>query len=253
MPIRFRRTLKVAPGVKLNFSKSGVSTTVGPKGFHFTFGKRGVRRTVSIPGTGISEVDYIKKNILPGIGNPLHMKDKDSVQYYVDWKNSRIIVLDQYADILSNVTSPETLKWLENTITSATQADHVFIAFHEPRIPRPGVDDPFWNLLLKHHDKVRAVFVAHTHVYERRKIGKGEAGIDLINVGNAGKSGHSDNQQTIVEVMVYDSVVFYRTVQALDGTAEFRLTEEWESSAPKKDQPVAQPAPDTTHAAGSNG
>lgn len=62
MPIRFRRTLKVAPGVKLNFSKSGVSTTVGPKGFHFTFGKRGVRRTVSIPGTGISEVDYIKKN-----------------------------------------------------------------------------------------------------------------------------------------------------------------------------------------------
>jgi stringent starvation protein B len=48
--------------VKLNFSKSGVSTTVGPKGFHFTFGKRGVRRTVSIPGTGVSEVDYIKKN-----------------------------------------------------------------------------------------------------------------------------------------------------------------------------------------------
>ncbi len=62
MPIRFRRTLKIAPGVKLNFSKSGVSTTVGPKGFHFTFGKRGVRRTVSIPGTGVSEVDYVKKN-----------------------------------------------------------------------------------------------------------------------------------------------------------------------------------------------
>ncbi len=62
MPIRFRRTLKIAPGVKLNFSKSGVSTTVGPKGFHFTFGKKGVRRTVSIPGTGVSEVDYVKKN-----------------------------------------------------------------------------------------------------------------------------------------------------------------------------------------------
>ncbi len=62
MPIRFRRTLKIAPGVKINFSKSGMSTTVGPKGFHFTFNKRGVRRDVSIPGTGISEVDYIKKN-----------------------------------------------------------------------------------------------------------------------------------------------------------------------------------------------
>jgi hypothetical protein len=62
MPVRFHRTLRVAPGVKLNFSKSGLSTTVGPKGLHFTFGKRGVRRTISIPGTGISEVDYIKKN-----------------------------------------------------------------------------------------------------------------------------------------------------------------------------------------------
>jgi hypothetical protein len=200
-----------------------------------------------------ADVDYILKSILPGIGNRLQLKDKDSVQYYVDWKNSRIIVMDQYADLLSSLTSPETLKWLENAITSATGADHVFIAFHEPRIPKPGKDDPFWNLLLKHHDKVRAVFVAHTHVYERRKIGKGEAGIDLINVGNAGKSVHSDNRQTIVEVMVYDSVVFYRTVQALDGTDDFRMTDEWESSTPKKDQPVAQPAPGTAHAPGPAG
>src|SRR5512143_2719543 len=62
MPLRFRRTIKIAPGVKLNLSKSGVSTTVGTKNIHFNFGKRGVKRTVSIPGTGISEVDYIKKN-----------------------------------------------------------------------------------------------------------------------------------------------------------------------------------------------
>lgn len=62
MPIRFRRTLKIAPGVRINFSKSGMSTTVGRKGFHFTFNKRGIRRDVGIPGTGISEVDYIKKN-----------------------------------------------------------------------------------------------------------------------------------------------------------------------------------------------
>ncbi len=61
MPLRFRRTIKVAPGVKLNLSKSGVSTTVGTKNLKFNFGKRGVKRTVSIPGTGIQEVDYIDK------------------------------------------------------------------------------------------------------------------------------------------------------------------------------------------------
>src|SRR5512143_2174220 len=62
MPLRFRRTIKIAPGVKLNLSKGGVSTTVGTKNLKFNFGKRGVKRTVSIPGTGISEVDFIKKN-----------------------------------------------------------------------------------------------------------------------------------------------------------------------------------------------
>lgn len=62
MPLRFRRTIKIAPGVRLNLSKSGVSTTVGAKNIKFNFGKRGVKRTISIPGTGIQEVDYIKKN-----------------------------------------------------------------------------------------------------------------------------------------------------------------------------------------------
>lgn len=61
MPIRFRRQIKVAPGVKLNLSKSGVSTTVGSKGLHFNISKRGIKRTMTIPGTGISEVDYVKK------------------------------------------------------------------------------------------------------------------------------------------------------------------------------------------------
>lgn len=62
MPIRFHRSIKIMPGVKLNLSKSGVSTTVGPRGVHFTFSKRGIRRSIGIPGTGLSEVDYIKKN-----------------------------------------------------------------------------------------------------------------------------------------------------------------------------------------------
>ncbi len=61
MPLRFRRTIKIAPGVKLNLSKGGVSTTVGTKNIKFNFGKRGVKRTIAIPGTGIQEVDYIDK------------------------------------------------------------------------------------------------------------------------------------------------------------------------------------------------
>ena len=54
MGFRFRRSVKIAPGVRLNFSKSGVSTSIGPRGAKVTIGHGRVRQTVGIPGTGIS-------------------------------------------------------------------------------------------------------------------------------------------------------------------------------------------------------
>lgn len=46
----FRKSVKIAPGIRVNFSKNGVSTSIGGKGF--TYNTRG-RITASIPGTGI--------------------------------------------------------------------------------------------------------------------------------------------------------------------------------------------------------
>ncbi|HIE5316154.1 hypothetical protein APB19_30645 [Pseudomonas aeruginosa] len=54
MAIRFRKSIKVAPGLRLNISKSGVSTSVGGKGLTANVSKRGVKTTASIPGTGLS-------------------------------------------------------------------------------------------------------------------------------------------------------------------------------------------------------
>jgi hypothetical protein len=59
MPIRFRRTLRVLPGVRVNVSKHGISTTVGPRGMHLTFNRYGVRQDLGLPGTGLSESSYI--------------------------------------------------------------------------------------------------------------------------------------------------------------------------------------------------
>jgi hypothetical protein len=50
---RFFKRVKVLPGLKMNLSKSGPSFSVGVRGAHVTLGRRGVRRTVGIPGTGI--------------------------------------------------------------------------------------------------------------------------------------------------------------------------------------------------------
>lgn len=62
MPTRFRRTFTLFPGVKVNVSKGGMSFTVGKKGFHLNFSKRGVRQTVGLPGSGISHTSYLYKN-----------------------------------------------------------------------------------------------------------------------------------------------------------------------------------------------
>ena len=62
MPVRIRKSFNIFPGVKANVSKGGISFTVGTKGYHLNFSKRGVRQTVGLPGSGISETDYIVKN-----------------------------------------------------------------------------------------------------------------------------------------------------------------------------------------------
>lgn len=54
MGFRFSRRIRLIPGVRLNLSKSGVSTSIGGRGAWLTFGKRGTRATVGLPGTGLS-------------------------------------------------------------------------------------------------------------------------------------------------------------------------------------------------------
>lgn len=54
MAFRFSRSLKIAPGVRLNFGKTGMSMTAGPRGASVTVGPRGTYTNVGIPGTGLS-------------------------------------------------------------------------------------------------------------------------------------------------------------------------------------------------------
>ena len=48
---RKRKTL--IPGVRLNFGKNGISTSIGPRGASITFGSKGTYLNTSIPGTGL--------------------------------------------------------------------------------------------------------------------------------------------------------------------------------------------------------
>jgi hypothetical protein len=54
MSFRFRRSVRLLPGVRLNFSKSGVSASFGIRGASVTVGKSGTHLNLGIPGTGLS-------------------------------------------------------------------------------------------------------------------------------------------------------------------------------------------------------
>lgn len=54
MGFRFRRSLRIAPGIRLNFTRSGLSATLGRRGASISVGSRGTRGHLGIPRTGLS-------------------------------------------------------------------------------------------------------------------------------------------------------------------------------------------------------
>ena len=50
---KFRRSVKIAPGLRLNFSGSGMSVSAGVRGASMTFGPKGTYVNAGIPGTGM--------------------------------------------------------------------------------------------------------------------------------------------------------------------------------------------------------
>ncbi|MBL0062095.1 MAG: DUF4236 domain-containing protein [bacterium] len=57
--MRFQRRIKIAPGLRLNLSGSGIGFSAGPRGMSFQRGSARPVLTVGLPGTGISHASKI--------------------------------------------------------------------------------------------------------------------------------------------------------------------------------------------------
>jgi hypothetical protein len=140
-----------------------------------------------LPMTGDHATDdlraFMTRDILaalPGAAVP----DPGVVSYTYDWKNVRVIVADPNhpAHGARRFLNEAGCKWVEEMIRAAPpSAEHLFIGLHEPPFPRERhldemtdakkpVRDAFWNMLLKHRSRVRAVFTGHTHYYSRMRV-----------------------------------------------------------------------------------
>ena len=62
MALRFRKSVKILPGVRVNLGLKGASLNVGPRGASVSIGKQGVYTNTSIPRTGISFRNKISNN-----------------------------------------------------------------------------------------------------------------------------------------------------------------------------------------------
>ncbi len=54
MGFRFRKSINIIPGVRLNLSNGAPSLSVGPRGASVSFGSRGTYANLGLPGTGLS-------------------------------------------------------------------------------------------------------------------------------------------------------------------------------------------------------
>lgn len=72
MGFNFRKSFKIAPGLRLNVGKKGISSvSIGGKGARVNLSKKGTRTTVGIPGTGLSYSNFIshKKKAPPPLNS----------------------------------------------------------------------------------------------------------------------------------------------------------------------------------------
>jgi hypothetical protein len=86
MGLRYRKSINLGEGFRVNFSKSGVGYSWGTKGYRVT--KKaggGVRKTYSIPGTGLSWVDEAVRKANIGRNNGMRQPTSSQMrlQYFL--------------------------------------------------------------------------------------------------------------------------------------------------------------------------
>jgi hypothetical protein len=212
-------------------------------------GMGGISQATGDPS--IIDMDFISDKIIAAIPGAVRMSDK-SCTYYYDRENVRIISIDAFSGEAGSggVITGEGRAWTEKAITSAPSTiDHIFIGFHAPAFPRERHTsdcfvtnaeqrNAFWNMLIAHKDKVRAVFNGHTHVYSRMRIlnpsgadandfskyPDEEGGIYQVNAGSTSLG----MKNTFVKVQIKEKDVYFRTYEAINGKDQlFTIKDEW--------------------------
>ena len=98
--LRFRRSVKIAPGLRLNINKRSVGLSAGPRGARYSINSSGRRtRSVGLPGTGLGYRSQTggRRRALPlapgGTPSPTRL-----LASLVAWLTILIVVITAFSD-----------------------------------------------------------------------------------------------------------------------------------------------------------
>lgn len=172
MGFRFRKSIKIAPGISLNIGKKGISASIGPRGAKITVGTRGTRATVGLPGTGLSFTatgKQLSKSIRPKSAASNFLKE---CPYCGRRMRKRWDECPQCGrelpqpDLPTQQQQPVITEEFEPDITISNEPEEMIVqeSLPEPVIPPPSLDphldndydDFYLNLELFNSNKLKA-------------------------------------------------------------------------------------------------
>jgi len=111
--MRYRNRIKLAPGINLNLSKSGISSTFGPQGASVNLNRDGAFLNTGIPGTGLynrTKLSSSKNHETSNIGN-----SQTRVGVKLDLNESYEPIIEIYDNKGNNITNPNVINKIKRT------------------------------------------------------------------------------------------------------------------------------------------
>ena len=164
---RFRQSINLGGGFRVNISKTGVGYSWGVPGYRITKTASGrIRRTYSIPGTGLSYVDEESKTS----SIQKNRREKNEEDSFPDFRK-------EYGDTVKDITtfkksdSSEFVKNYKKAYNIRVILITLFILFFFSMLIVTALFDwPFWAFLL--------LFVASTVAYFLLRTAKGQLSVE---------------------------------------------------------------------------
>ena len=221
MGLRFRKSISIIPGVKLNFGTTGMSVSTGVPGFRKTVHTSGrVTTSVGIPGTGLYYVDT--KNIRTQNSRKKTQAQQKKQQSYSDTSTytvSNESAIDystpdrtDYKTDTANSSIPvtqidtNTLKSIHKTSDDSVDWTEVLVS---PYVPDDSYNQQMWEYYHKMAPKILAGDIdAYLQlIYEVNPLD------DLLAYGNEFEFGTDNPSKIEVEFNVNESALSYAKSQ----------------------------------------